>query len=343
MVIVMTHKDEYFYKRLLTVIYGTSALIILITYILAVGISLSFFFSPEGSQFTTKIFQSIRLNVFYFGALRLPISVEAWQLFVGLNLIFLCSFLVAFFSKEPCHSAMKRLFVKGDENAILSNFLVLMPALTSATLLVTTALNVIMERVGIEVGQPSFSDPFSEIISLSYAVISEEVGFRLMPILVPLAAYLFLKTHNVLMRAPKKNRLYLILVALFKPESYIKKLKVLKGKAWKRLQFFLIILSSIMFAYAHLLFGSWSLGKVPSTFIAGLIIGYCSVRYGFDSAVLIHWFFNYYWSALAFPMKLGVQFPLLNELSYILTVYLGLFTLLYVAFRILGLGEGQNV
>ncbi|MGQ9759016.1 MAG: hypothetical protein ACUVQ5_00355 [Candidatus Methanomethylicaceae archaeon] len=227
------------------------------------------------------------------------------------------------------------MLIKGDGNAITMNFLVLMPALSSATLLVTTALNTISERVGVEVGQPSFPNPFSEILSLSHAVLSEEVGFRLVPILIPIAAYLFFKTNYALMKTSRTRRLYLILVAVFKPESYLKRFNMPKDKSLIWLQFFLITLSSIMFAYAHVLFGSWSVGKIPSSFIAGFIIGYSSVKYGFDSAILIHWFFNCYWSALALPLKLGAPFPMLSECVYVITVYLGLFTLLYALLRII--------
>ncbi len=298
MVILMALKERP-YNRLLTSLYSLLALLMLSTYVLAFVFALSSFFGPEGVEFAAQSYKTIRLNLFYFGSLSVPIEARTWQIFLALNVLFALSFLSAFFTHERYFFAIKRLLFKGDEDALRKNFLVLMPAISSALLLVTTALNLIEEHAGVEVGGPSFNDPFSEIFTLSYSVLSEEVGFRLVPILVPLAAYLLFRSSNLLAGMPKRAKLILILVAVFKPESYQKKTDFQLDKAYRTLSILLIIISSVMFSYAHVLFGIWNWGKIPSTFVAGLVIGYCAVKYGFDSAILLHWFFNYYWSALS--------------------------------------------
>ncbi|MCX8182429.1 MAG: CPBP family glutamic-type intramembrane protease [Candidatus Methanomethyliaceae archaeon] len=321
------------YNRVLASFYGILALVAISTYVLAFVLALFMFFSPEGVSFAYQSYKTIRINVLYFWTASFQIETRAWQLFIVLNIIFALSFWSAFFSNNKFCAVIKDLFVRGDLNEVRRNFLILMPGASSAMLLITTALNVLGERAGAGVGGPSFSDPFSEIFTLSYAVISEEIGFRLVPILVPIAIYLLFKTRNSIRGMPRRVKIFMTLAAVLKPESYRRRIGSGADHTLTVLKTLLIVASSIMFSYAHILFGSWGWGKVPSTFIAGLVIGYFSVRYGFDSAILLHWFFNYYWSALSSEIILGAS--LINEIVYIVTVYLGLFTVIYFVFSYL--------
>ncbi|MDH5810727.1 MAG: CPBP family glutamic-type intramembrane protease [Candidatus Verstraetearchaeota archaeon] len=324
------------YKRLIASFYGILALLIIGTYILAFILALSMFFSSEGAPFADQSYKAIKINVLYFWIVSIQIEARAWQIFLVLNFVFALSFLSAFFSNKRFCAVTKDLFVKGNLNEFQRNFLILMPGISSAMLLITTALNVLGERAGVGVGGPSFANPFSEIFTLSFAVISEEIGFRLVPILVPTAVYLLLKSRNSIRGMPKRTKIFMIATAVLKPESYRCRLGVESDQRFTVLKTLLILVSSLMFSYAHILFGSWGWGKLPSTFIAGLVIGYFSVKYGFDSAILLHWFFNYYWSALSLATGIGAPFSLINELAYVVTVYLGLFTLIYLLFGFLG-------
>ncbi len=328
-------KSDYDCNRILASFYGILALIVTITYLLAFVSALYAFFSPEGSSFASQSYKILKINALYFWSVSVQLDVKASEIFLLLNGIFALAFLTAFFSNERWHSSIKLMLTEGRVGLAKRNFLAVMPGITSATLLLTTALNLLEEKAGVSVGGPSFTDPFSEIFTLSYAAISEEIGFRLVPILLPVAVYVLIKTRRLLRGVSKRSLVFMIFVAMLKPESYQRRIGFKPDQGLRVLEVLLILISSSMFSYAHMLYGTWGLGKIPSTFFAGLVIGYCSVRYGFDSAVLLHWFFNYYWSALSLAMMLPPHFAMISDVAYILTVYLGTFSLVFFAFSLL--------
>ena len=63
------------------------------------------------------------------------------------------------------------------------------------------------------------------------------------------------------------------------------------GFGLNRLTTFLLLFSSLMFAFAHL--GSWDVYKVLPTFIAGLAMGYLYLKKGIFASILLHFSFNY--------------------------------------------------
>jgi len=329
------------FNRFVAKLYGILALIVMVTYGLALLVVLSMFFSPEGGTFADQTYSIIRVNLLYFCTASVRFEVKVWQIFLMLNIIFCLSFISAFFSNERCPSAIKKMLVNGDMEAFQSNFLLFMPGLSSAILLVTTVINILGERAGVSVGGPSFTDPFSEIFILSYAAVSEEIGFRLVPILIPIAAYMLYRSKNNLKEFTGITKIFMPILAILKPELYQRNIGLDSTKILGYLKFSLILLSSLMFSYAHVFSGSWGWGKFPSTFIAGVVIGACSVKYGFDSAVLLHWFFNYYWSAFSWMDSLGGPLSLIYEFVYIITVYLGMFLILFVVFNLLA--KNQDV
>ncbi|MDW7971104.1 MAG: hypothetical protein RMI53_04505 [Nitrososphaerota archaeon] len=281
------------------------ALIIFITYIVSfiVGI-FCIFLTPQGILFQSKIFQSLRLNILYFQSIRISTEINALQIFLILHLIFAISFLSCFFSyrRYPIFD----LIWNGNFKHIKENFLILMPAISSSLFIMTLILHSIFERVGIEVGGPSYEDPLFALISLSYATISEEIGFRLIPILIPIGIYVFFKS---------KAKPSHFILAILKPRMIYS-----KDGTLNILQFSLIFISALQFSYAHIAFEVWNIGKIPSSFIAGIVIGFCAVRYGFDAAILIHWYFNYYWYVMLLPKKLGYDLELFN-FSFALALY----------------------
>jgi hypothetical protein len=54
-----------------------------------------------------------------------------------------------------------------------------------------------------------------------------------------------------------------------------------------------------VFGLAHfLLGGGWQLGKVSTALLAGLVFGIVFVAYGAYASILLHWFFDYYFTIL---------------------------------------------
>jgi len=299
------------------------------TYITAIVVAIYLFYlTPDGVAFGSKTFHNLQLNVFFWGSIQVPFSISADQLFMFVNMVFVLSFITSFFSNENYVSSVRRLVKKNDLGGISGNFLVIMPVISSATLFAISLIHALEGRVGIEVGGFSFSDPFLEILSLSYTSFVEEISFRLVPLLFPVALYLLFRASEAIADMPLRRRLILVPMALFKPSSFQRRLNISRDRTLSALELVLLLISSTLFSYAHVLSGSWSVGKLPSVFLAGMVIGYCCLRYGFDSALLLHWFFNFYWSALFMSSTIGGPFLYLNDLVYFMTLYVGLASLI---------------
>jgi hypothetical protein len=63
------------------------------------------------------------------------------------------------------------------------------------------------------------------------------------------------------------------------------------------LEWILILITSIGFGLAHfLLGGGWEIGKVSTALLAGLVFGIMFVTYGAYAAILLHWYFDYFFT-----------------------------------------------
>ena len=315
--------------RLFSNAYSLMTVSFFATYVISILVAFYLFYlTPDGVTFGSKTFHNLQLDVFFWGGIRIPFSISADQLFLLVNLAFVLSFITSFFSNENYVSSLRRLVKKNDLGGISGNFLVIMPVISSATLFATSLIQTLEGRVGIEVGGFSFSDPFLEILSLSYSSFVEEIGFRLVPLLFPVAIYLLYRSSKAIADMPLGRRLVLVPMALFKPSSFQRRLNISGGRDLHALELALLLISSALFSYAHMLSGSWSAGKLPPVFLGGMVIGYCCLRYGFDSALLLHLFFNFYWSALSMSSTIGGPFLYLNDLVYFITLYVGLVSLI---------------
>ena len=322
-------------KIIIVRLYSFIAVGLLSTYIavLPLGIYI-FYFTPEGIEFSSKNVSNLVMYLFYSSSLRLTGPFSIGSIFILLTLIFSVAFATAFFSNKYYLTSLKDFFRSTDPSKITANFLLLMPALCSLALFSFSAINRIAESVGLPVGDISFSDPFQEILFTSYAAGIEELSFRLIPIAFPVAVYLLFRASSTVSSMPLRKRLVLIPMALLKPASFQARLAIPTDRDLKSLEIILVLCSSLLFAYAHIVSGTWGTGKLITTFIGGLMLGYCCIRYGFDSALIIHWFFNTYWSVLSLSADISFPFSLLNDFSYNTTLYLGFLSLIVLAYAV---------
>jgi hypothetical protein len=67
-----------------------------------------------------------------------------------------------------------------------------------------------------------------------------------------------------------------------------------------RLEYATILVSSLIFGLAHFLLGAgWEVGKISTAFLAGIVFAFAYVEYGFHISILLHWFFNCYWTSIS--------------------------------------------
>ncbi len=156
-----------------------------------------------------------------------------------------------------------------ENDRISSPFLRLVTVFT-ALLFITYIYMMLLELTGGSIETPSFDDMsvWERIYGLTRASVWEELVVRVAFIGLPMAVYGLVKKH--------KNW-----------KNYI-----LGGFGVKnRFGVTLIILSSIIFAAAHL--PGWNIHKMIPTLIAGFAFGYLFAKDGLYSAILLHFFWDY--------------------------------------------------
>ena len=101
----------------------------------------------------------------------------------------------------------------------------------------------------------------------------------------------------------------------------------------------MLIWTSIAFGLSHYLSGGgWEIGKITSASIVGLALGITYLVYGFQAPILLHWFFNYYFSAFDLASKLHPSIAAVTSIFEVTTVLFGLAG--WLAFTILAVQGG---
>lgn len=185
-----------------------------------------------------------------------------------------------------------------------------------ATSLVTVIVDTVQTNAGIATGSIS-GDPFALLIDFTLAPLLEESEFRLIMIGIPV-----LILFVVMIRQYSPSKLLRILwrpssawdhdeteedgkVRTFKDSGFsifpAEAADSLKVRAMKPVVYTFLVLSSLLFGYAHYASGSgWGPGKISEAALAGLALGYLYIKYGFHTDVLLHWSINYVGTVFAF-------------------------------------------
>lgn len=271
--------------------YLLSVLFSLFTYLLSLVFAIAAVYSLDNIQLILQ-FDSIRSN-----------NLPTWALDHCTLLLFSSIIIIAFISaflisglSKPNFYRSSFGFLKGELSISEINFLLLMPLICSASFFSFYVLHFLEESAGIPVGGVEFQNLFEEFLLSSYSVFAEELIFRMLPMLLPIAFFLLISTRKdgIGIRA--------VLLAFFKPRSF-ERSNSAKVVVPRRFVAMLVLSSSLIFAYAHIASGAWGMGKFLTAFIAGLILGFSAFNYGFEASILIHWFYNTYWPSLAFASE----------------------------------------
>ncbi len=196
----------------------------------------------------------------------------------------------------------------------LAATLVLLGAISFATILLDT----FQTSTGISTGSLT-GDPFLLLMNFTLAPLAEETTFRMMliglPVLVlslimfrdfsPMKAAKALWRPSSVWDVDEDAETEAVIVRSFKetgpsifPDGSSDSLKV---RAIKPVVYAFLLLSSLIFGYAHYASGiGWGPGKVSEAALAGLVLGYLYIKYGFQTSVLLHWSVNYVGSIFSF-------------------------------------------
>jgi len=284
----------------------------------ALGIIL-FYLTPEGLVFSNKAIDPPYLSMaFLLFPFEIPVGMENGRLFFLFWCLYSLCLFAALFQKEGLRSVKRKL--KGSAFYLFRNNLLGMTIFSSILLAVEMALIILLDSLNVPTGPaPAVQQyPYEAFFRLSLAPITEELGFRIMPMGVPFALYLSLSK-----RIHGKSCLYRLKVFttyIFSPEKAkimveidsIDESGIISGI--HVYEWLLLAATSFLFGYAHLYFGYplWDVGKMVGSTISGLAFGLAYLYYGIQAPILLHWFNNFYF------MSFVILPVMAEEYSYVI-------------------------
>jgi hypothetical protein len=313
---------------------------VFLTYILAMGVASAL---VTVTQIASDLMASSGrpvLGAFYVYSryTAFPVSVTLSLLTYACIFIFVICFAAGFRSRDGFFPSLKRLAKVGRITSS-SNWLVAMPLISSGLIIVVLILTFVLSQVGISPG--SLCDPKLNpcptqaqlFAGLAYAPIGEELAYRIITPLGLLVPIRSLWRRLATGQGPSMTEFLSIAgISLLSPERAKRKtgyptftINGWRGVHW--LEWIFIVVSSVLFGLAHVESGggtNWGAGKVVTAAISGFVIAIVYVAYGAYAAVLLHWFFDFYFEvAIVGGSTLGGLFSLLPYLFFFTALIVG--------------------
>jgi hypothetical protein len=264
--------------RILAIPYSGFLSVILGIMILSFPIGLYVMYNSDIGKDINYQYPIEGLDLFFGGiGYKVPISFEMGDVFIIVWTIFLILFSISYFGPEDSVlNTLSKLMSRGWKN-LRGNALVNMITWFSILILFSVVIEMIQQSVGIKIEPPHTDNNLIRFFQLGTSPLTEEVGFRVFLIGIPL---FLMYSHTPSWKVFFKS--------LWKPSTY------LHIESYRK-SMILIITIGLFFGVAHIISGTpWSPGKISQATVAGIIIGWVYVRYGFAPAVLIHWATNYF-------------------------------------------------
>jgi len=284
------------------------ALFSVATYIVSDALGPVLFFTTTGGLTeAARHLHSLPIEIFTLWPVYLPLQVSHGVLFAGIMAIFAICLVAAAVADGGFFKSLREALSKPVAIA-RSNFLYIMPLVATALLYATILISDFQATQGIQTGSlnfPAQTSPYNILLNLAYAPLDEEFAFRITTIGIPLAIFLIIAYRSNPSLVGIKKKVWFILLTLFSPELAKAKLGhktvaangIIHGISI--LEWILIILSSVIFGAAHYLAGSgWDIGKVSTAALAGFVFAVMYVSYGAYADILLHWYFDYYFTVL---------------------------------------------
>ncbi len=319
-------------KLLFRAVFIIMVLFLIASYFLALVLGpMSFFLTEQGRSVSGLYPEQLPIMFFTVIAFGIPAGFNFGTLFLSLSVAYAACFVVAWRFHRDLHQVIKSGFLHSIRK-LFDNFLLAMPLIASMLLTAVIFVQGLQESQGVPTGQaPLPDDPFKAFFWLAYAPLVEELGFRISPIGTVLIFYLLsnLKSRGVEFSWIEKLRI-LILAPLFperaKGQVGVKTVRDYGLKQGISLgEWIALLCTSIVFGLVHYLFsGGWGVGKVTSASMAGLVLGLTYLVYGFQAPILLHWFFNYYFTAFEVATELHPNLASLASMFESTIVLLGL-------------------
>jgi len=290
-----------------------------VTYFLALPLGFALFFTtPDGSSLSNSPAKGLPVELFMLANFVLPLRVSHGVIFAAALAVYVTCLVSAWNLGMSLPRAL-RSSLRGRLGDCSRNALLMLPLISSMLLVAILAVQKVQETSGVPTGSLKFPNEFSAFYALSYSPISEEIGFRLTPIGIFLVPYLLRRFRQIQPHARLRDEIRFSFVAFLLPDRSKGKVGLTSFashgvRAVSSWEWALLILTSSIFGLAHYLSGAgWGIGKVSGTFLAGMTLGLVYILYGSHASILLHWFFNYYFTV--YNLASGVYSGFFTQLA----------------------------
>lgn len=204
-------------------------------------------------------------------------TIEIGDAFIVLWSVYIIFFTIAMLGPKQEFIKTLSSFLSHGKLKTQKNYMVAVTKWFSILILVSAIINFIQEGFGVSTTPPAVENDLIQFFYVSLAPITEEIGFRVFLIGIPLVAFY---SHKTSIKHFFKG--------LWSPSD---NLHIYES----RRAIILIIIVAIFFGLAHIISGEpWSDGKFAQASASGIILGWLYFRYGLISAILVHWATNYF-------------------------------------------------
>ena len=224
------------------------------------------------------------IPIFIFGApLPLFSSISLADIFAGLWALYIILFAIALNGPKQSFVGVIRKIKAAGTFPFYDNTALVVIASFSVLMVVFLIIDFLQSLVGVPTGTVPENPPIKSFTLMSWAPISEEFGFRVT--LIGGVALIVLLSQGRGLKSLK---------VLWHPSRTFEEFG-LRRVDYISVIYFAIIVSSLFFGAAHVIYNSsWEIGKVSTAAIAGLVIGWVYFKNGFPASVLLHWSFNFF-------------------------------------------------
>ncbi len=329
-----------FTKLTLTIALIITVLLLVSSYFLAMFLGPTlFFFTPEGLDSSALYVPELPIWIFTIVGFVVPVWLNVGLFFLLLWGVFAICLVAAWKFRESLQEVIRKSFSRPMKK-LFDNCLFALPIIVSMTFVAVIAITKLQEAGGVPTGGASLPpNPFEAFFWLSYAALTEEIGFRLIPIGGFLIIYLFWVGRKNAVTLSWGQRLKLFLAAPLFPDEAKKMVGVIGVSDFgvrsgiSLGEWVMVFFTSIVFGLAHYLSGGdWEIGKITSASVVGLAMGLTYLLYGVQAPILLHWFFNHYlWffdpreqGGLQFVSRLYPNLPFALALTELAIIILGI-------------------
>ena len=239
------------------------------------------------------------LNLFLGGlGYKFPFSFEIGDGFIIVWIIYVVLFSISFLGPQGTFmSTLSRIMSEGRKT-FNENALVNMISWFTILILFSVLIDFVQQSVGVKIELPQTQNALIHFFQLAVAPLTEESGFRILLIGIPL--------FMIYSSGPAWK---LFFKSLWRPSHHLRITNYKKAMV-------LIVTIGLFFGAAHIISGTpWSPGKFSQATIAGIIIGWVYTRYGLAPAILIHWATNYFIFSYLFFISSLSQTPVSDQFS----------------------------